>query len=671
MTPPTTTCIPSGFIFFAAVGAFFGGNESLLDLIRSSPDAAHIEGLLTLLINRLCGCEDSYIVLDDVHCIREPALIRALEFFIGAMPSNFHIFMLSREDPPLYLGPLAMSGRLLYLGGKDMQLTPEEGVAFLKDTLKFSGSNEDLSKLAAYADGWIGGLQLAAAAGAGADDSRFGQLLRAGGGIAAEYLSRELFESLTPIERDFLMGTSFVSYFNADLCAALFDGLTKTDFERLIDTLVAKNLFIVCVDEKEGVYRYHNILSEYLTHRFLCLPEEEKRRQYLKAAAAFEKLGDREEALREFSAAKDYDDVLRVAHSMGGRLEAWSYLDQVPVEVLIRDVDLAAQSFIYNIGSLNVDRCRALFEAFRAHYGDSDVFKAIQFAEVYISTGDATLPQYQVLNADGRLSTSPSAPWPRRSCWLKIRRRSLGGCSMRKRKGVFNWRSGSAAGTNVFVDFFAYNQLAQVYEETGCLVESLSCYDKSKELLKSPLMLSGVGTNYYFGLVGVYMRRMELDKAAETLTQVRALMDEQPYRVNITDMTLAYHEAEMKFLSGDDEAGLSYVEGILSRVFVLQRADAGTPHPRARLRGQASRGDSRRVSERNWIPRVSIKINPSCGFCGLGFFLKRGETEEALRETEDVLVFSRLQNNKLHLVGAGLLKIWMLNGHAEKPNDHS
>jgi LuxR family maltose regulon positive regulatory protein len=173
--------------FFAAVSTLLDDGESFLNLMLSSPDASHMERLLTLLINRLYGSEDYYIVLDDVHCVGDALLVRTLEFFIGAMPSNFHIFMLSRDDPPVYLGPLAMSGRLLYIDGKQMKMTPEEGMAFLKNTLRLPGGDEELSQLNSYADGWIGGLQLAAAAGVAGKHTS--QLLRAGGGIAAEYLN--------------------------------------------------------------------------------------------------------------------------------------------------------------------------------------------------------------------------------------------------------------------------------------------------------------------------------------------------------------------------------------------------------------------------------------------------------------------------------------------------
>jgi len=650
--------------FTAAVSASWDDSESFLTLMRSNPDASHIENLLTLLINRLYGSEDFYIVLDDVHCVGDVSLVRTLEFFIGAMPSNFHIFMLSREDPPIYLGPLAMSGRLLYIDGKQMQLTPEEGMAFLKNTLQLPGGDEELNRLNAYADGWIGGLQLAAAAGAAGKQS--GELLRAGGGIAAEYLNRELFESLMPRERDFLIGTGFLSYFNAEICSALFDGLTKADFDQIIGALVGKNLFIICVDEKSGVYRYHNILSDYLTHQFQRLPEEQKQQMYRKAAITFEQNGDREEALREFCEAEDYDDVLRVAHEMGGRIEAWCYLDKVPVELLIKDADLAAQCFIYNIGNLNIDRCRAMFEEFREHYGDSDVFRAVQFAEAYISKGDGIMPQFHALTAE-QIEHLPFGPVAKAMILVENSAALVARMQYDEGESCIKAAIRTCAGANIFVDFFANNQLAQVYEETGRLNDSLSCYDRSEKFLKLPLMLSGIGTNYYFGLTGVYMRRMELDKAADTLNLAKSLLETQHIHADITGITLAYHMAELKFLSGDDDAGAAYVEGIMSEYPAFNVLTLGRLIHELDCSGKLS---SKLADEflRELEAAESYRDQPFFRLLRARLLFKRGEAAEAFWETEEVLTFSRLHKNKLQLVEAGLLKAFMLIHSGETEN---
>jgi LuxR family maltose regulon positive regulatory protein len=643
--------------FTAAVSSFWEDGDSFLALMQSNPDASHMEQLLIMLINRLCGEEDYYMVLDDVHCISDASLIKTFEFFIGAMPSNFHLLMLSREDPPVYLGALAVSGRLLFIDEKHMQISHDEGRAFLKGTLKLMDSDEELERLIMYAEGWIGGLQLAAAAGAAGKYS--GQLLRAGGGIAAEYLNREVFESLLQEEKDFLIKTGFLSYFDAGICMLLIDGFSKKNFDDMVDGLFQKNLFIICIDEQGGVYRYHNILSDFLTQQFLQLSEEVRKILYNKAAQAFEQREDFEEALREYCAAGAYNEVLRVARAMEGRIEAWSYLDKVPVELLILDADLAAQCFMYNLGKFNIEHCRVIFEKFKEHYGDSDIFSIVEFAESYVSEHDHILPKYNALTAE-QIDLIHLGPVAKAMLLVENSIALLGMMKYEEAESSIKLAIETNAGTNIFVDFFATNQLAQIYEETGNLNESLLCYAESEELFKSPLIMSGIGVNFYFGLAGVYMRRMELDKASETLEHCIQLMEAQHIHADITDMTLACHMAEMKFLSGEDDAGVLYVEEILSdypNYSVLTLGRIIHELDCADKLADSLEGKFLKELERE----NNYKSQPFMRLLRARLLYKCGEIEEAFKETEDILILSRQHKNKLHIVEAGLLKIIMLS----------
>ena len=466
--------------FAAATGAFLEDNDDFLTLLRSNFDASHMENLLTMLINRLCGEEEYYIVLDDVHCISDAALMRTLEFFIGAMPGNLHLFMLSREEPPVYLGSLAVSGRLMYIDGRQMQLSQEEGIIFLKQTLKLNESDEELIRLNTYAEGWIGGLQLAAAAGAAGKNS--GMLLQAGGGIAAEYLTREIFESLTQSERDFLVETGYLAYFDAGICAQIFDGFLQADFELMIEELTQKNLFIICIDEQNGVYRYHNILSEYLVQQFSRLPEKRKNELLAKSVAAFEQRGDPEEAMRELCMAGDYENVMRVARTMGGSIEAWCYLDKVPLHQLIGDADLAAQCFMYNLGHLDIERCRVLYEKFRECYDGTDIFRVMQFAEAYVSQDNAILPEYHTMTAK-QIDGLDFGPVAKAMILVENAVALTEHMQYEEAENCIDQADKTCSGANIFVEIFAFNEKAQLYEETGRLNESLAC---SRNALRSP-----------------------------------------------------------------------------------------------------------------------------------------------------------------------------------------
>jgi LuxR family maltose regulon positive regulatory protein len=648
--------VHSFWLYFTAAVSTFWGDDSLLALMQSNPDASHMEELLILLINRLCGEEDYYMVLDDVHCIKDAALVKTFEFFIGAMPPNFHFFMLSREEPPVYLGAMAVSGRLLYIDSKQMLLSLAEGMAFMKDTLKLAVGEEELNQLNAYAEGWIGGLQLAAAAKTSGIYS--GQLLRSGGGIATEYLTREVLKTLSPEERDFLLKTGFLSYFDAGICKKLFEGFSDQAFRQRMEDLIQKNLFIICLDENMEIYRYHNILSEYLTQQFLHLEEEEKGELYLKSAKAFEQRGDYEEAMRTYLAAGAYQEILRVAHIVEGRIETWSYLNQVPIDLLMQDADLASQCLIYNLGNLDVERCRVIYNKFREYYKDTDLFHILQFVEAYIPNGGNILPKFYALSAEqidrlqfGAISKAMILVGNAAALVEQMEYEEAEDCI---KKAVR-----SCNGANIFVDSFAYNQLAQIYEETGRLNDSLLCYVKSREMFDSTVMLSGIGTNYYFGITGVYMRRMELDRAGEMLLQAKQLMENKHSQIDATDMTLAYHLAEMKFLSGDDAAGEVLVNGILSEYPAYSVLTLG------RLLHELDCADklSKELADK-FVKELDVtpgyKHQPFMRLLRARLLFKRGEREEAMRETEEILTFSRLRGNKLRLVEAGLLKIYML-----------
>lgn len=53
------------------------------------------------------------------------------------------------------------------------------------------------------------------------------------------------------------------------------------------------------------------------------------------------------------------------------------------------------------------------------------------------------------------------------------------------------------------------------------------------------------------------MRRMGLDRTRAAIEKAREIVTRQYRRLPILDMTLLYHETELKFLSGDDGGGIA------------------------------------------------------------------------------------------------------------------
>lgn len=649
----------SFWMYFMAAVSSYWEEESLLDMMRANPDASHMEGLLIALINRLCGETDYYMVLDDVQYIKDEMLVKTLEFFLKSMPSNFHLFLLSREDPPVYLGPLAMSGRLLFIDGNQMRLSPEEGMSFLKSTLKLAASERELAELNNYAEGWIGGLQLSAAAG-----QLTGRLLRNSGGITAEYLTREIFESLTEGEKDFLVKTGFLSYFDAPLCIRLFEGFSAADFEDMIEGLIRKNLFIICIDEAKSVYRYHNILSEYLIEQFEKYTDNLKAELHKKAGDIFLELGDLEEAMNEYYGARDYDAILSVAKKMEGRMEAWSYLDKIPVDKLMTDADLAAQCFMYNLGNVRVERCMILYHKFKEYYGDTDIFHIVKFVESYILQTEGIPSQYYSIPV-GQIELLPFGNTAKAMILVENSAAMIEQMQYEEARNCTLKAIQICKGTNVFVEFFAYNQLAQVYEETGNLNESLSCYSRSKELFQSLSLMAGIGINYHFGLLGVYMKRMELLKAEETLKEAKELIDSTYIQTDIAGITLDYHLAEMKFLRGDTDGGALAVEDMMTRYPAFSKLTF------TRLVHElACAGKLTETLANEFLNELestaNYKAQPFMRLLRARLLYNRGEVKEACKEADEIMTFSRMHGNKIRLVEADILKVFMLSESKDK-----
>lgn len=654
------------YYFTAAVGAFIGDDNDFLSFMRSSFDLSHMENLLTMLINRLCGEEDYYMVLDDVHCVRDEALMQTLEFFIRAMPDNLHLFMLSREDPPVYLGSLAVSGRLLYIDGRQMQLSQEEGIAFLKQTLKMNQSEEDLNWLNTYAEGWIGGLQLAAAAGRAGKNSE--TLLQAGGGIAAEYLTREIYESLAQNERDFLIATGFLAYFDAEICRHLFDSFSQADFKDMMEKLTQKNLFLICIDEQNEIFRYHNILAEYLTRQFSRLSAEEKLELLNRSVAAFEQRSDYEEVLRQLCEAGDYKRLMHTAHKMGGNIGAWYYLDKVPLDLLVEDADLATQCFIYNFGALNLERCSTLYEKFKVRYEGTDVLNVMQFAENYLTLSCGSLPEYQSLTSK-QIDSLNIGSVAKAMLLIENANALVDRMQYEEALDCIDRSIKLCAGANVFVDAYAQGQKAQLFEEVGGLNESLLCYEQATEMLNSPFMVSAMGIGFYVGLTGVYMRRMDLDKAEITLNHAIELMSKQHVRLQVMDIELDFHTAEMELLRGNAKTAEVFVKG-MSKMY-----PSGSSLNMVRLLQEL---ECEEILESELADKFMIDLETSKNYRFQPFMrllharilFRRGDTEAALQETEEVLVFAREHKNRLRLVEADLLKIFMLSRAPQIPEHH-
>ena len=141
------------------------------------PAPPSFEGLVTALINELSagpGEGEVLLVLDDYHLIEAEQVHAPLEFLVEHLPPGLHLVLASRADPPLPLPRLRAAGQLAELRAGDLQFSAEEAAALLREATGADLPGSAAAALAARAEGWAAGLQLAALSLRGqADPARF------------------------------------------------------------------------------------------------------------------------------------------------------------------------------------------------------------------------------------------------------------------------------------------------------------------------------------------------------------------------------------------------------------------------------------------------------------------------------------------------------------------
>jgi ATP/maltotriose-dependent transcriptional regulator MalT len=138
--------------------------EGIAQTAFQSPHPSPIESALTSLLNQIADAHGPVVlVLDDYHVINTLAIHEALSFLLENMPPQMHLVISTRADPPLPIPRLRGRGQLIELYPSDLRFTSEEAAEFLNQVMGLALSTEDAAALEKRTEGWITGLQMAAA----------------------------------------------------------------------------------------------------------------------------------------------------------------------------------------------------------------------------------------------------------------------------------------------------------------------------------------------------------------------------------------------------------------------------------------------------------------------------------------------------------------------------
>lgn len=317
------------YLLFALQGMQF--IEELQQFFPPSPSTPLAEEILIRLLNVINATidRDFVLILDDYHCITNPAIHRALRFLLQYSSQSMHFVIASRVQPPFSLTKLRARGQLWELNSQDLRFDAQETAGFLNETMGLELGQNEIEELSQHIEGWITGLQLVAYT--LQVHKRAGTLRKTrtkNRRYLLDYLTTEVFHQQSPELQNLLLQTSILERFNVALCTAVAG---YSDEQAAFALLEQANLFLIPVDEEEGWYRYNRLFRDFLSQMFVSQQPEHISTLHRRASTWFEQQGDFPSAIEHALAARDFP------RTIGFLLQIIpSLLDQCQVALLLK-----------------------------------------------------------------------------------------------------------------------------------------------------------------------------------------------------------------------------------------------------------------------------------------------------------------------------------------------
>jgi len=199
------------------------------------------------------------LVLDDLHVLTDPGVLKELDFMLRNVGSAVRLVVTSRVDPLLPLHRYRLAGHLAEIRASDLAFSIAEAGLLLAQHGR-TLTADSLESLTQRTEGWAAGLRLAAISLAThPDPGLFVKELMAEGSPLICYLVDEVLNIQPPRVREVLLSTSILEHVRAD---AAVDLTGDEQAAAILASLACTNAFVQPIGS--GWYRYHTLFAEML-----------------------------------------------------------------------------------------------------------------------------------------------------------------------------------------------------------------------------------------------------------------------------------------------------------------------------------------------------------------------------------------------------------------------
>ncbi len=342
---------PSRFIthFIASIGHRFPafGQRSAAALQGTNQASLDLDQMATTIVNEAYEHirEHFLLVLDDYHFVDDSEEIDYfVNQFIQQVDENCHLVTASRTlitlpDLPLMVARSQVGG----LSFDELAFRADEIQSLVLQNHHVTMPESVAEELARETEGWITGLLLSTQAMWQGMADRL-RVARVSGVGLYDYLAQQVLDQQPIPVRDFLLRTSLIEEFDAELCEAVLGPAELPDGETwksLIEAVLRNNLFVLPVGN-EGIWlRYHHLFQDFLQARLAQERPDEEARILRRLPAVYAERGEWEKAhalyqrVGDVAATADLIEQAGLSLVKGGRLTTLAeWLDALPADTM-------------------------------------------------------------------------------------------------------------------------------------------------------------------------------------------------------------------------------------------------------------------------------------------------------------------------------------------------
>lgn len=232
--------------------------DQILAPLLHAQDLATLEFFINSFLEELNAlAKPIHIVLDDYHLIDNPAIHQLMTQFIEYLPSEAHVYITTRTALALPTAKWRVKQWLQEFNADHLRFTLQETKQFFSYKHATPLNQQHLQNVLDKTEGWVAGLLLTRLA----NEQQIDPIDNIAQPFISEFLWQEIIQNLPPTTQKFLIQTSLLHELEPTIC----DQLTKqSNSLELLENLEAKGLFIIRLQSKKPVFRYHHLFAEAL-----------------------------------------------------------------------------------------------------------------------------------------------------------------------------------------------------------------------------------------------------------------------------------------------------------------------------------------------------------------------------------------------------------------------